>query len=299
MQLFEVLSSVETREIHGDTIGSSVSSKKAYLITDDSKHIIYTYLGSEASLVYRFLVNHLAKEIKSQMASLYQIEEITQEIWSTLKEATLDSIGNVPQIFNPDLYSKDELIKLLQNTSGVQLRIDSAWREHMQSEDLIVFHKVKPSEVLDLLDHQPQPPGLDISDREMIIINTSVYITQSSLVSFLPKRKIVKERIKLGNIPEGRFFFANYTPRIFIQRGRVKAIELYNTSSLTPIEKRNEAKKNRPKSDGTINISVLPFERIQIENDFQILLNAFHRPLKETLDEFLAAQKSPRPDSTS
>ncbi|MCF2140160.1 MAG: hypothetical protein K9W44_08910 [Candidatus Lokiarchaeota archaeon] len=299
MQLFEALTSVETREIHGDTLGSQINPKKAYIITDDSNHVIYTFLGSEAGLVYRFLVDHLAKEIKSHMATLYQIEAMSQEIWSTLKEKTLDSVGNVPQIFNPDLYSINELTELLQKTSGVQLRIDTAWREHLQSEDLIIFHKVKPSEVLDLLDHQPQPPDLDKSDREMIVINTSVYSTQSSLISFLPKRKVVKERIKLGNIPEGRFFFANYTPRIFIQRGRVKAIELYNTSSLSPIEQRNKAKRNGPTSDGMINISVLPFDRIQIENDFQILLNAFHRPPKETLDEFLAAQKSSGPDSTS
>lgn len=89
MQLFEALTSVETREIHGDTLGSQINPKKAYIITDDSNHVIYTFLGSEAGLVYRFLVDHLAKEIKSHMATLYQIEAMSQEIWSTLKEKLL------------------------------------------------------------------------------------------------------------------------------------------------------------------------------------------------------------------
>ncbi|MHA1775341.1 MAG: hypothetical protein DRO88_05855 [Promethearchaeia archaeon] len=279
MQLFEVLKSVETKEIHGESLTSLIDPSKAYLITDDLTHTIYSYIGPQATWVYHLLVDHLAKEIRSHMATVYQIEPVTEEIWNSWQNISLDSQGVIPSIINPDLYDLEELNLLLQKTKAVQLRIDTAWREHLQPEDILIFRKIKPSEVLDLVKHQEIPSSYE---REMILINSSIYSSQSSLLSFLPKRKIIKQLNKLGEIPEGSFFFEEYTPRIFIRKGRVNAIELFHKRSMHSDFK---------KSAGTINYPVLPFPRIQKENNFDFLVKAFHRPPKESLESFLARQE--------
>lgn len=282
MQLFEVLKSVETKELHGDSLISLIDPRKGYLLTDDSNHTIYTYVGKNANWIYSLLTEHLAKEIRSHMAVVYQIETVTEEIWNTLKNLNLDSQGAVPPIINPDLYSIEELTTLIQEKKAIQLRIDTAWRSHLQEEDIIVFRKSKPSETLELLQHHENPY---LYEREMILINTSLYTKQKSLLSFLPNRSMEEQITKIGNIPDGAFFFQDYTPRLFIRKGRVNAVELFR-------KKTEKSEKSVPNQQlGTIDFPVLPFPRIQKENDSNLLIKAFHRPPKESLEEFLAREE--------
>ncbi len=105
----------------------------------------------------------------------------------------------------------------------------------------------------------------------------------SEIGGFIDKNLI--EFVKLGNLPEGRFFLPNYTPRVYVNKGSVRAIEFFQ----------KQQTGQDLESHGEIHIEMLPFSRIQQKQDTSLLHEAFHIPPEESLEQFLAKQNSDAP----
>lgn len=273
MQLFEVLKSIETRQILSKTLGEQIDPSKSYLITDDLESKILIYHGPESEWVNHLIAHRLAHEIRIHMRGFYHIDEITNEDFSKLQDIALDPSGKIQELLNPDLYSPEDFAEVLQKTRAIQIKQDSTWRERLSFKDLGVFQKAKPVELLAITKNRAVPPDFF---RELILINNAMYSKEDSLMKFFPQRISHQEFVKLGNLPEGRFFLPEYTPRITIEKGSVKVLEF-----LKPY------KEGDMKKLGDIKIDVLPFSRIQKSHDFSILSEAFHLPPNQSLNEFL------------
>jgi len=282
LQIFEVLISLETNQVTGSSLIDILDPTKTYLIIDDSAKIIYIYKGDKSRWVFSLIAHRLATEIRKHMQGVYKIEETTSEILENLKSYPIDPkspTAKMPELINPDLYSPQDLAQVMQKTRAVQIKQDSAWRERMHFKGYSVFRKTKSVEILEEIEKQSIPTNYDL---DMVMINNSMYAQEDSLIKILPKREIITEFVKLGNLPEGRFFLPNYTPRIYVNKGSVRAIEFFQ--KLQP--------DHNAESHGEIHIEMLPFSRIQQKNDISQLKEAFHIPPPESLEQFLEKQNS-------
>ena len=83
--------------------------------------------------------------------------------------------------------------------------------------------------------------------------------------------------VELGDLPEGWFFRPEYTPRFTVKAGVIRSVEFL----------RNEKEKSSSNEFGTLNIPLIEFPRIQQENSVELLSQAFHIPITESLDDLL------------
>jgi hypothetical protein len=77
--------------------------------------------------------------------------------------------------------------------------------------------------LLDKIKGQPLPEGYD---REGIILPPMFFAVTEKKVMVLGKEVVKKELEKAKDLPEGFIFSENYTPRIYIEGGKVAAIEI-------------------------------------------------------------------------
>ena len=285
MQIFEVLISLETHQVTGSSLEEILKPTQTYLITEDSAKKIYICKGEKTRWVFSLIALRLAMEIKKHQPGVYSIEDLTPDKCEILKSYPIDPISpsaKIPELINPDLYSPQDLAQVMQKSRGVQIKQDSAWRERMHFKGYSVFRKTKSSEILEEIEKQIIPADYDL---DMVLINNSMYAKEESLMRVLPEREYLTEFVKLGNLPEGRFFLPNYTPRVYVNKGSVRTIEFFQ--------------KQQPGQDleshGEIHIEMLPFSRIQQEQDVSLLHEAFHIPPEESLEEFLAKQDPDNP----
>ena len=77
--------------------------------------------------------------------------------------------------------------------------------------------------LLEKIKGQPLPEGYD---REGIILPPMFYAVTEKKVMVLGKEVVKTELEKAKDLPEGFIFSENYTPRIYIEGGKVTAIEI-------------------------------------------------------------------------
>lgn len=77
--------------------------------------------------------------------------------------------------------------------------------------------------LLEKIKGQPLPEGYD---REGIILPPMFYAVTQKKVMVLGKEVVKTELEKAKDLPEGFIFSENYTPRIYIEGGKVTAIEI-------------------------------------------------------------------------
>ncbi len=285
MQIFEVLISLETHQVTGSSLEEILKPTQTYLITEDSTKKIYICKGEKSRWVFSLIAHRLATEIRKHLPGVYNIEDLTPDKCEILNSYPIDPISpsaKIPELINPDLYSPQDLAQVMQKSRGVQIKQDSAWRERMHFKGYSVFRKTKSSEILEEIEQQSVPADYDL---DMILINNSMYAKEESLMRVLPERENLIEFVKLGNLPEGRFFLPNYTPRVYVNKGSVRAIEFFQ----------KQQTGQDLESHGEIHIEMLPFSRIQQKQDTSLLHEAFHIPPEESLEQFLAKQNSDAP----
>ena len=287
MQIFEVLISLETHQITGSSLVEILEPTKTYLIIEDSAKMIYIFQGEKSRWVFSLIAQRLATEIQKHVQGVYHIEELSPEKFESVKSYPIDPkdpTAKIPELINPDLYSPQDLAQVLQKTRSLQIKQDSTWRERMNFKGYSVFRKTKSSEILEELEKQRPPKNYT---RDMVLINNSMYNQEESLMKFLPNRENITEFVKLGNLPEGRFFLPNYTPRIYVNKGSVRSIEFF--------QKQQSDQNLTSQTHGEIHIEMLPFSRIQQKHEMSQLQQAFHIPPEESLEQFLKKQNSEKP----
>jgi hypothetical protein len=77
--------------------------------------------------------------------------------------------------------------------------------------------------LLDKIKEEPLPTGYE---REGIIIPPVFFAVTEKKVMVLGKEVVKKEIEKAKDLPEGFIFSQEYTPRIYIEAGKVIAVEI-------------------------------------------------------------------------
>ena len=278
MQVFEVLNSIETKLIPGNNsqIKEIISSNKdkVYLITNDDKKLILILKGERSTLVYHFIAQKLAKEIRKLKRGFFGIEEIkTEEQAAKIMEMVVDDTGSIKEFVNPDIHSKEDPIMDPNNTNVVLLNTDPAWRKRIQPSNIQVFKKKQNTDIIfDNIDKNPLDPNYK---TDLVIINTSIYTPTKNLTNFLKDRKEEKVYEKIGELTEGKFFSPEYNCRFIVKGEYINSIEL--------IRKKDQL---NPSSD-KINAPILFIRRIVTERSIETLKNSFDLPKTETIDELI------------
>ena len=246
---------------------------QAYLITDDDSKKIFILKG-KSSLVYHFIAQKLAKEIRKTMRGFYGIEEIkTEEQASKIMGMVASDTGNIKELVNPDVHSKEDPIMDPNNTDVVLLNTDPAWRKRLQPSNLPVFKKKQKTELIfDQIKKNPLDPNYK---TDLVLIDSSIYTPTRKLTNFLKDRK--EERIyeKIGELSEGKFFSPEYNCRFIVKGEYINSIELI----------RKKCQMNT--SPEKINAPVLFIRRIITERSIETLKNSFDLPKTESLDELI------------
>jgi hypothetical protein len=71
-------------------------------------------------------------------------------------------------------------------------------------------------------------------ERELIIIGNHAYSIVEKVQQFLGEKQVTKEISKVGSIPEGIFFAAEYSPRILTENGKIISIEFLKRTGTAP-----------------------------------------------------------------
>lgn len=77
--------------------------------------------------------------------------------------------------------------------------------------------------LIDKIKEEPLPEGYE---REGIIIPPVFFAVTEKKLMVLGKQVVKKEIEKAKDLPEGFIFSEQYTPRIYIEKGKVVAIEI-------------------------------------------------------------------------
>jgi len=275
MQVFEILLSIETKFIPGKNslIKELISPDKAYLITDDDSKKIFILRG-KSTLVYHFIAQKLAKEIRKTMRGFYGIEEIkTEEQASNIMGMVASDSGNIKEFVNPDVHSEEDPVMDPNNTNVVLLNIDPAWRQRIQPSDLQVFKKKQKSErVFDQIKENPLDPNFK---TDLVLIDSSIYTPTKKLKNFLKDRKEERVYEKIGELTEGKFFSPEYTCRFIVKGEFINSIELIRS------------KEQLNSSSDKINAPILFIRRIITERSIETLKNSFDLPKTESVDELI------------
>ena len=278
MQVFEVLNSIETKLIPGNNSQIkeiiSPNKDKVYLITDDDKKLIFILKGERSTLVYHFIAQKLAKEIRKLKRGFFGIEEIkTEEQAAKIMEMVVDDTGSIKEFVNPDIHSKEDPIMDPNNTNVVLLNTDPAWRKRIQPSNIQVFKKKQNTDIIfDNIDKNPLDPNYK---TDLVIINTSIYTPTKNLTNFLKDRKEEKVYEKIGELTEGKFFSPEYNCRFIVKGEYINSIEL--------IRKKDQLNSSSDK----INAPILFIRRIVTERSIETLKNSFDLPKTETIDELI------------
>ncbi len=275
MQVFEVLISIETKLILGNNskIKDMINPEKAYLITDDERKIIFILKG-KSTLVYHFIAQKLAKEIRKLKRGFFGIEEIKSEEQAVkIMEMIADDNGSIKEFVNPDIHSEEDPIMNPNNVNVVLLNTDPAWRKRIQPSNVPVFKKKQNTDLIfDQINKNPLDPNYK---TDLVVINTSIYTPTMKLTNFLKDRKEERVYEKIGELTEGKFFSPEYKCRFIVKGEYINSVEL--------IRKKDQINQSPDK----INAPVLFIRRIVTERSIETLKSSFDLPKAETIDELI------------
>jgi len=275
MQIFEILRSIETKFIPGNNaqIKDIINPNQAYLITDDESKKIYILKG-KSTLVYHFIAQKLAKDIRKSMRGFYGIEEIkTEEQATKIMGMVASDIGNIKEFVNPNAHFEGDPVMDINNTNMVLLNTDPAWRERMQPSNFQVFKKKQNTDLIfDQIKKNPLDPKYN---ADLVLIDSSIYTPTKKLTNFLKDRKEERVYEKIGELTEGKFFSPEYSCRFIVKGEQINSIEL--------IRKKNQLNTSTDK----INAPVLFIRRIITERSIETLKDSFDLPKTETVDELI------------
>jgi len=275
MQVFLILDSIETKFIPGNNaqIKDIINPDQAYLITDDDSKKIYILKG-KSTLVYHFIAQKLAKDIRKSMRGFYGIEEIkTEEQATKIMGMVASDIGNIKEFVNPNAHFEGDPVMDINNTNMVLLDTDPAWRERIQPSNLLVFKKKQNTDIIfDQIKKNPLDPNYK---TDLVLIDSSIYTPTKKLTNFLKDRKEERVYEKIGELTDGKFFSPEYNCRFIVKGEHINSIEL--------IRKKNSINTNADK----INAPVLFIRRIITDRSIDALKNSFNLPKTESIDELI------------
>jgi hypothetical protein len=261
LQVFEVLSTIETKQLNGNYVKDLIDPKKVYLIIDEITKFIYVLRPSDASLLQYLIGKRLALEVKRVMRGFLKIQDVTEENRNSILESPVDTDGKINELYNPNMIdNEDEHVSLTLATKSA-ITQKHPWYRDLNYEDFHVFKNLKKKKILEELIENPPLPNKEL---KLIIAGSNCLIPRIKLVDFIDERKMSLKYDYIGKLSDGWSIFYDSTPRLTIHHGRVQFIELF----------KNKSEHTSEILD--IPLAPLPFERITQDHSIKDLEEAFN-----------------------
>jgi len=230
------------------------SLDRVFLLVDHDDKRIWVYNGPKSSFKLQIFGGILAGELRKQLRLFYRIFSLNQyrKEDKTFQEVMEKSLGpgRAKEIIEDDI-SEESIGKF-------------------DPRELSVHPNLKIKDAFENVNSLPTPNNFI---RKFLISGVNIYTDEKKVKSLIPKKETFEKTIKLGQLNDGFTFFNDrlYSTRMIINQRKVQGIELY-------------IYKGDKREPITLNIPVLPDERVDQARDIDQLENAFNvseRPAKE------------------
>jgi hypothetical protein len=259
-QLFLINPDGTTSEITSEgPIKNVLNTDECYVLVADESRKVYLWKGVKSSVRSKFIGAKRSQEIRGQVGMHYAVVPLDegeedsdfikliggQTEAGIAKEIKAEAITppNVHPLREKNTFGAPRPAEGMNiagtkereaQNAGPLYRGEESITELMQDQTQVDFQQV-----MQKLEEIQMPVGFE---RELIIIGNHAYSIVEKVQQFLGEKQVSKEISKVGAIPEGIFFAAEYAPRILTENGKIIAIEFLKRTNAksTPIEAKSK-----------------------------------------------------------
>jgi translation initiation factor IF-2 len=261
-QLFLINPDGTTTEMTSDgPIKDVLETDECYVLVADDARKVYLWKGLKSSVRSKFIGAKRSQEIRGQVGMHYAVvpidegEEDTEFIKliggqteaGIAKEIRAEAVTapNVHPLREKNIFGAPEPAEGMNIAGSKDRAVENIGPLYRGEESIEQFSQeqsqVDFQQVMQKLEEIQIPEGFE---RELIIIGNHAYSIVEKVQQFLGEKQVTKEISKVGAIPEGIFFAAEYSPRILTENGKIISIEFLKrtgeTTKPTPVRSKRE-----------------------------------------------------------
>ncbi|MFX1502116.1 MAG: hypothetical protein ACFFDH_14225 [Promethearchaeota archaeon] len=236
-------------------IKNLLNTDDCYVLVADESRKVYLWKGLKSSVRSKFIGAKRSQEIRGQVGMHYAVVPLDEgeeepdfiKLIGGQTEAgiakEIKAVAINPPTVNPlrekNIFGTPKPAEGMNIAGSKERAAQNAGPLYRGEESIAALMQdqtqVDFQEVMQKLEEIQMPAGFE---RELIIIGNHAYSIVEKVQQFLGEKQVTKEISKVGAIPEGIFFAAEYAPRILTENGKIIAIEfLKRTNAKTiPIE---------------------------------------------------------------
>ena len=262
-QLFLINPDGTTTEMTSEgPIKDILKTDESYVLVADDVRKVYLWKGLKSSVRSKFIGAKRSQEIRGQVGMHYAVvpldegEEdpeflkligghteagIAKEIKAEAVEAP-----NVHPLREKNIFGAPKPAEGMNIAGSKDRAVQNVGPLYRGEESMVDLTQdqtqVDFQQVMQRLEEIQIPEGFE---RELIIVGNHAYSIVEKVQQFLGEKQVTKEISKVGSIPEGIFFAAEYSPRILTENGKIIAIEFLKRIGEKPKPKPTQAKSKR------------------------------------------------------
>lgn len=223
-------------------IKNILKTDECYVLVADDVRKVFLWKGVKSSVRSKFIGAKRSQEIRGQVGMHYAVVPLDEgeedpefiKIIGGQTDAGIAKEIKAAEVSSPSVHPLREknIFGTPKPAEGMNIagsrdrttqNIGPLYRGEESMVDLMQDQtQVDFQEVMRKLEEIQIPPGFE---RELIIIGNHAYSIVEKVQQFLGEKQVTKEISKVGAIPEGVFFAAEYAPRILSENGKIIAIE--------------------------------------------------------------------------
>ncbi|MHA1828696.1 MAG: hypothetical protein ACTSX6_08625 [Candidatus Heimdallarchaeaceae archaeon] len=218
MSLFIIQPTGELTECANKEV--ALSSENVLLVISHNQKKIYTWIGSQASPYSKFACARETARVRMELGyKIINLEETAtnNDFLQAVNEACNISTGtSTPKAIppkpkpGPKVATKPKPEPKVTTKQEPEKKTKSQLTSVKETKSVAINQILRQLEVL-------QP--LEKSIRDYVIIGDSIYIAPENLDKTQTESKVA--------LPDGSFVADDYTPRLFLENGKIIAIELW------------------------------------------------------------------------
>lgn len=259
-QLFLINPDGTTSEIKSEgPIKNVLNTDECYVLVADESRKVYLWKGLKSSVRSKFIGAKRSQEIRGQVGMHYAVVPLDEgeEDSDFIKliggqteagiakeiKAEASTPPNVHPLREKNIFGAPRPAEGMNIAGSKEREAQNAGPLYRGEESITELRQdqtqVDFQQVMQKLEEIQMPVGFE---RELIIIGNHAYSIVEKVQQFLGEKQVTKEISKVGAIPEGIFFAAEYAPRILTENGKIIAIEFLKRTNAksTPIEAKSK-----------------------------------------------------------
>lgn len=251
-QLFLINPDGTTTEMTSEgPIKDILKTDECYVLVADDVRKVYLWKGLKSSVRSKFIGAKRSQEIRGQVGMHYGVVPLDEgeedpEFLKLIgghteagiaKEIKAEKVAapNVHPLREKNIFGAPkpaEGMNIAGSKDRAAQNVGPLYRGEESMADLVQDQtQVDFQQVMQRLEEIQIPEGFE---RELIIIGNHAYSIVEKVQQFLGEKQVTKEISKVGSIPEGIFFAAEYSPRILTENGKIIAIEFLKRTGEIP-----------------------------------------------------------------